>query len=874
MGFLFVLLFIIHIQRGDSLGTTTSAVGQNGQIVTASPGSKGGPTAVGSAFTGKREPAFAVGDTQILALLNRWGRTRAESVAREKRTITVNTVSELQTILPLPGLSVFVKGRNAVGDGGGGLFVYSDGAEQTDGGTVFAYNGDLSVPASVARTAANLNGYTVAAGNLAFGSVDFTLSNGIVIPDLLLHGHRLDSGGILTVPRINHKTGLITDLNGWINYTCGVDGVSSITVNYRTIGHPRRWVRPAFDAIMLPWFHGNPSSDTTGAGGNRLAWALVAAKRLGQKTVDLAGNTVRYYNAIEIPDGTTLANGKLKVIDGAGKNNVMKFLHSAYAHGPEFYVGIDVGPGCFHQDGASMIGLRNFEIDGNLAGNEDPLLNPADYPAFGGVHNVLQNTPIWCGLSVSNHSNRLVTNLRIELENVHIHDVGSAGVLGNENAWFVAQNVRLGSSFKNHQFYRADGRWTNLEMYGFCWGGLAKVRHAVIHGLRLLPAANPYLPGTESISLIYFEGIDYGDNAPLPAGTEPDSGILIDGFTCDLGTVAKLKPIFQGVADGVRVANGVITGSKNAAATLFEHLGNGNETGIVTGWSFENILLMQRGWEWALSKTPIYANSLNVRNVEVKNLRGYSNPTVSHPSQMMMKCVAGIRGSGPSIDPGSYSPQNINITNFQRRNMAPTANVPCFEVDVLSPLAGKVKVNVRDSEVAATGPSVLMNKSGSGTAAGLSVNDPTKLEFLWENSIISDNGAGSSWQNFELYMLCSRFKNCTTPNGYKTEESGSVAFTSAGESAYDVATALLWVPKNVTNVILRPKNAVTAAALANVWISFRHRSQAHDITWGSFGATGNDTTDDYRNPKIRINFAAPLGNGQAIAFDWFAAVSP
>ncbi|MGB3541860.1 hypothetical protein, partial [Rubrivirga sp.] len=138
-----------------------------------------------------------------------------------------------------------------------------------------------------------------------------------------------------------------------------------------------------------------------------------------------------------------------------------------------------------HGRDAMLARVADLEVDGNLAENDYVFEigyrvasgAPGNRLWWNAVDELLQNTPHWNGFSVHRSSPWYSPqNANIRLENVHIHDVGGNGILGNDWVHFGgSRDVRVGNVARNHSLYgvtTAPGTWVDgVEVYGFYWKG-------------------------------------------------------------------------------------------------------------------------------------------------------------------------------------------------------------------------------------------------------------------------------------------------------------------------------------------------------------------------------------------------------------------
>jgi hypothetical protein len=462
------------------------------------------------------------------------------------------------------GTTIQVQGYDTPDDEGGGLFRATKSACETNGGTCFIFNEDLSVEQSYALSGSPT--WTLPNGNIDWGSFEMKYGpdQNDVIGALGLHGHTRKSKNL---DWLDLKSGEILDGGNELaklNQTFGA-GNKEYTVNYRYATSDRRLERVVNDAVNIAWW-GAPKADPNNPqrAGRELAWAINAASKLYNQGnypwayVDIPDNYY-YKHLFKIRDGVKLrgvgpdrsvpgeswtTNGALTLMPGeamytwhvdfdpvaehderavmeGGKNGLTQFFTNSYL--------------------ASKIGIQDLEINGNLDNNQQVFNNQGQYD---NLLNRLQNASDWTALYMPGAG-----TLEYEDEmDVELHQLNSVGFGGNNVGGAGAEldpdrggatykvrseNVRLEDAVRNHQIYQMPGpkkkNWTVVQVGWAAPVKMGSKDHRISNytDLTVVPTENPWFNDVGVFNSI-------GKN------------ITVDGFEVDLtGNVGFRKQIWN-----------------------------------------------------------------------------------------------------------------------------------------------------------------------------------------------------------------------------------------------------------------------------------------------------------------------------------------
>ena len=240
-----------------------------------------------------------------------------------------------------------------------------------------------------------------------------------------------------------------------------------------------------------------PVIDATHAISTALNVASATAAQSGREYYVVLGGMYGYSGVIETMDGAPLKGERDGARDGQGLRVIKGAPWRAWSTdelAQPAYVQAKRAEDFLIKNGHSWVIVRHgretelgrivdLEIDGNLAENDYVFTTGYRQGSGPGVNRIwknrvdelLQNTPRWNGFSIHSTSpfdTPEQSNAR--LENVHIHDVGGNGILGNDWTHFGgSRDIRVGNVARNHGFYGvATAPGTHIEgveVYGFHW---------------------------------------------------------------------------------------------------------------------------------------------------------------------------------------------------------------------------------------------------------------------------------------------------------------------------------------------------------------------------------------------------------------------
>ena len=550
-----------------------------------------------------------------------------------------------------PGRYVHVEGRNEPTDGGGGTFVVTNSACETDGGTCFIFEENLTqVTGASSITHTNLSWRSV---EIEYGSdpedvIDMRHLNGF-------HGNRSAE----FTPWIDLKNGDLVDY-GWSIFQKIEDNYPDFDGFAYTYGHAssdRRLERLNIENSVRPEWWGAPRIDPSNPqeADSYLRWALIAARRI-YKNPDNSYDRVW----VDIEDGFYFLN-ELKTPGGTGLRGIGSTNGDGYTKGR---LAIKPGEALFyhkvgydrweddnrHRVYNHMLGLekgvvtngyepngglefQDLWIDGNVRNNMDVFNNPDDYEFSNGdsIFQWLQDSGDWSGFYTK--GNDIIDGELLSFEDVRMEDLGASGLaVGRfDDLWDIqTSNLHIKDTRRNHLLYGPTGNGLDdITLEGQYWGGNP------LYDPRGTTARSTYTNLT--VKNIYAGQFGYNTIIASRGG-----GLDLDGFTIDLKSSSK-------------------DGGVRPAILAVEGLGNTFKNGTIEGYLPENypldddpLILQQRGFgDGDATKTTLIDGLTVTDNGVSMQLAEKNYPTARQVvvKNFEYKAAGGVTGGG---DIGTY----------------------------------------------------------------------------------------------------------------------------------------------------------------------------------------------------------------------------
>jgi hypothetical protein len=795
-------------------------------------------------------------------------------------------VNTLDNALALSGMEIGhyirVQGYNQPGDGGGGLFRVTDSGSEIDGGTVFAFDEDVSAQQSVDINNDRLRGVALPDSDLVFGSVEVQIGQSKpnqVADTKFLHGHAKNNPG--TMPFLEHKAGAFNEVGYvWFNarqYT----NSTGFTVRYKHATSDRRLERLGVtNAFSIDWW-GAKEADPNDPVNNwwRIAWAANKAYDAYQNGnydwayVDIPGHYYYRY-MIRIPEGVKLrgtsdqtfgnaangrpTHGKLTLMPGMAMNHIKNGWADDHILDEMEMAAQDLT----HAKNAVKFGAESLEVDGNIPNNMGPIINnDTDY---GPVISKLQNGNNWNGfMSKNTGSWETPDGAEAHFNDVYVHGFPGNG-FGMNNAYDFSpsSNVRVGDAPRNHQLYRTNGVHDSWTIDESGWASILKVTRGTFTNLTINVEENTLYDYWGSTWFKVFDHHGKGFGLEWDADSERIASMKIDvdDFSVDVRDQTRSSvDIFADKGYGGTYKNGVIETTTGPATTLLVPVFSGN--GPIRDYTYEDITVNHHGGGVSIITLGGPHTHFTFKNVTIQQADGISESS----NQAVIK---------PRIfDPEIYAEYNGDQI---ARHLGMAARLELINVDMTVPTDKEIL------SVAQTGGMAYdlfikdssFDNTTSDAAQGI-IKDPgpdsyTRYRAYLDNVTLNVYYPlpGFRHKDFHTYTTRDnprlRLRDCQDRNGRVSDESGTYT-SGASDEGNDyvlIPTSLMTLAQERTATVTTGSRTVQSVENAD--------SNGNVLTFDP----NNPQAFDPRDPYLRVNLDAPLGAGETVAVDWTARVTP
>lgn len=782
-------------------------------------------------------------------------------------TIEANTLTDALDLEGAQmGQNILVQGRDELSDEGGGMFVVTNSGARMDGGTVFAFEENLTQTTETVTNVGNLEN-SANPVDLSHSDLEWRGFNVRYGPDSedvsgikYLHGHNKHSGSSRD-DYVDLKAGMIghnaTSIESWWNEWGYSTKKVEITYKYAT--SDRRLKRKNVgNSVNIAWW-GAPEADPNSpeTADNHIGWALNIASRIYDDSsnsydwtyVDISGE---YYfrDYLEIPSGVKLRGTGSLNADGFTRGTltwmpgeIIYHKRSSYSwqsdsNRPRAHAASSGRRfAAFLQErNAQKIGMKKLKFDGNVANNMDPFNNPGDYDD---PYGWMQNSGAWNSLYVVNWFDK---NMPVELDDIHVTDMGASGIaaagnLNGKKADWTVNNLEIDTVRRNHPLYGLSGQMNGVTIKGHYWGGS--------------PLASD--PSPDPSSDATYTNLTVTDLEPNPqflmGGMLADrrGGTTVDGFTIDLetstmsnsGSVAILSADDQ----GTEMKNGIIHTLKPANALdgisgviLHKHRARGQEFADENPSTYKNIDAADHGVPLMLTASANFSKvqDLLFENVTVTPASGVTGTVQKAPIQVVMddklssEMGKARRLEARSVDylrPFSGEFRN-NLIDFGNDKGSGTHPFDFFFIDSEFDNQGRKIVGYQFSSSAKwKATRVLFDNVTHPTGA----IDHSKLAPTFNGGVV-------------------RMRNCQDGNGRTSDESGTYTSTTSDQG---------------NDYVLIPTSLMSTA----------HGGSA-TVTSGAPSVTSVESVNGPVDPDFRVNLDQAIGAGNSIEIDYTARVTP
>jgi hypothetical protein len=799
------------------------------------------------------------------------------------------------TSIPV-GSYVRVQGYYEPGDDGGGVFQVTESGAETDGGTVFAFDEDVSSEQSEQLTDA-VRGRVLSDSDLRWGTVEVEINgttNQRIVDTEFLHGHTV-AGWVSNgqhVPMIDYRTGAFADRTILQTANDQLNGDNTFTARYKYLTSDRRLERIGVtNAVNIDWW-GAKEADPQNPVNNwwRINWAINKAKEIYENSgydwtyVDIPGHYYYRY-LIRIQNGVRLrgtsnqtfapaANGeptygKLEIMPGLAMNHQKDGFDQDHLHGYLKTAQIDLT----HAQGIHRFGAKSLELDGNRENNLAPIEDPNDL--YTGVRGKLLSGENWNGMA-GKGSNSGAWNPADDavglLEDIYIHDFPGNGLVPNGIDWTGTKNVRVENAFRNHQFYLREtvGHIDKAQIEGWGWGSLIKVTKGKYTDIDITPAPNPIkerFPDNwadmdwEKVWDHHGKGFGLewiGDSERIATMT-----IDVDNFSVDMSNTNNTTPN-QVIADrgyGGEYTNGTVLSDPGNQTTLLKAVG---ASGPIRDYTYENITVTNQGGGVYLFNGTASATHITAKDITLKAAGDVSGPDGAKFFKLIMhndftenngenKVPLSMAGRMELINVKTQQPRSASIFKVGPKDNAHPYNFFVLDSKIDNTDAGYRSKNLlfdgtRDSQ------QILAEKARmmlSNTTFNVYSPPPEYREAKFHTYVLNDEKT-------------IRLRNCTSIGGRESDESGTYTSTASDEG---------------NNYVLIPTSLMTLSQETDVTVTSGSRTVQSVENADSGGNVltfdpANPQAFDPRDPYLRVNLDAPIQSGSTITLDWTARVTP
>jgi hypothetical protein len=808
------------------------------------------------------------------------------------------------------GSYVQVRGRDEPGDGGGGVFKVTTSGAEIDGGTAYAFDANVSAQQSVNINTDRLRNELLPDSNIVSGSVEVQLgqSSGQPVADKRhMHAHSANNAEG-TLPYLDYKTGVFNPVGFvWFNALDWAGG-TGFTVRYKHATSDRRLERVGVtNAVSIDWWGAKEANLQNPANNRwRIAKALNRASEIYQSTgynwvyVDIPGEY--YYDyTLRIPEGVKLrgasnryeskttqtfgdaANGeptygKLKVLP----NSQMNYTKDGWIDNNIEYPLRMHKILLTHAKGASKFGMESLEVAGNIDDNLEPITNPnGDFGVWKGVQQQLQSTNAWNGfMSRPSPGWAVPEGTEAHFNEVYVHDFPGNGLAsGNDGSggpssspdephidWSNSTNVRLGGAQRNHQIYRTGGTHDGWEFEDGGWASLLKVNRATLKNITITPGPNrldQYWDNADWAQVFNHHGKDFD----LDYFSNRVSNMTITGENIDIdlskgnADLGRIK-IHYARGYGGTWTNIDIQSDPNKITLYVRPVETG--FGPIRDYTYENITITDQGGAVKLLKGRAHTH-LTLRDFTIETAGGVTGKAFStlYHASMFASSEYAETDQGNSIPLGMAA--RVDIENFTDGRPRGRDIIRAYVADGQDSHPYDLFLSKSSLSNSSSSKGLLRDATGNDLPL---INDLLRVyldstEFKVFDALAPDETQDQYTHRFLLNTERTiRLRDCTTPSGLVSDESGSYT-SDADDEGNDfvlIPTSLLSRAQERTATVTSGSRTVQSVEVANAD--------------GTLRGWDPDTPTDQREPYLKVNLDGAIQAGNTIAVDWTAKVTP
>jgi len=388
------------------------------------------------------------------------------------------------------------------------------------------------------------NTTTLQKNSIVLGSMDWVNQNsGLSLTDWQLHGNRFKSNS--NQPYLDHQTG---EVYGWLN--------TSYDVAYSYAFSSGRWKKAWLPREELtPKLLGGVPNDPEEDNYHILGWLFNRASALGKNILIDDNYWVGSGGVLELSEEQTLRGlgSHTGIHTNAEKliNNFRKDLGNFDpTKGIRNEIDLYLWSSLFTvtaKPGTNKFYIRDLEINGHQELvdweeiNNHDLSNNQTKWAIPQLKNILQNSPNYTGVSLTNQNGRNQTQYHLDIRNTTIKSFPSGClVAGNDVPRVTSESLTLADSVCGRPLYHACGKHRDLTLKGFARTSMARLAGPLlIDGLTYCCEENQQNPWPNNQQFDRIISIRSGQD---------NSSTVIKGIDIDLENSVAFEAIGTSVA--------------------------------------------------------------------------------------------------------------------------------------------------------------------------------------------------------------------------------------------------------------------------------------------------------------------------------------
>jgi hypothetical protein len=799
-------------------------------------------------------------------------------MARTKRTVSDKRVSRPSPDYSTPSAALADGANLSVGDeiviGGkrGDLdtFEVTDSAAETDGGTVFIFDEDLSAEQEIEDTSSKLSSNDWPDSDLSWRSFEYEYGTGLedVCSALRFSGlaaQGSNTGWLNGRADVDFKAGKRLFSKKMDNYQSQFPNSygSKAFVRYKYATSNRRLERKTDDYVRPKWW-GAPVQATGKLADSHIRWALRVAERIK----DAKGLNVAYCefaldylfashifqrDEIEIrgrgphkSDGATRAELRIQPGSAAIHRRTAYSLANDWNRDRAEILTANEGAVIINgNNGETRGGLNQLRFDGGLLENLHVWNNRGNYDDIKGYAQNSGNWQAW--YQKVNYAEAMDVNLQdVVVVNCGGSCVAAATNMNGRAANFNVDNLTTDTSRRNHLLYGIVGKINDITLQGHYWGG------------------NPLSIGVNGPPReVKYTNITFKD-------LEPNPQFLMGGMLTDRRGAVELDGVRVNLAASVmRDPNGIkiLTGDDQGTSMKNAEIDTLKPENAINGAGNPMLLYDQR----SRSQDFHWANPSVFQNIDVTDqgvgFRLLSGVNRSGYQDVVLKSISVNPASGVS---GSVSdhPYNFVMDNELSNSITKARRIEARNIDYQREFDGERGSLIHFSFTKGSGThpfdffGIDSEYAGGGWSKVIEYQLPADAKWADTRVFLDNTTLNQTFGDVTTQRLnpsfnggVVRMRDVTTNSG-PSDESGTYTATSTDQSnGYALIPTSLLSRARETDVTANAGYSVTGVEVAN-----------------SDGTLRADDNTGQSDPHLKVSVDGSITQGDT--FDWTARVTP